>query len=219
MHYHAEVLMPPQNDVMDGLDKVLRSFNDDESAFPEDESYYQYLGLWDYWVVGGRWSGAKMKASLGEEKINLFREELAKREITVSGIQFGKQELSPASQIPLVDSLWQEWFPDSSERCLLFKHAGDVMDYDICPLSDVPDNLKAKNLFIAGNGYNDELDCKHLLCASYWNGCNHQPTKWNGNVLDGVKEYIASMNNYKDEYKDKCTPKDDWVCVTIDYHS
>ena len=46
--------------------------------------------------------------------------------MTVSGVQCGKHELQPATQIPAVDAKWNEMFPSGETvKCPLFAHSND----------------------------------------------------------------------------------------------
>src|SRR5262245_27782076 len=109
MHYHLEVILPPVDNVEQAIGQILEPF--DENGKDED-GHRNSHAFWDWYVVGGRWAGAKLQAMLDPKKLEEFNAELTKRKVTVSGIQAGKQELSPASQIPMVDALWNEFFPD-----------------------------------------------------------------------------------------------------------
>jgi hypothetical protein len=134
MHYTCELVIPPTDDVKAAVDEAMSSFigNDEESR-----------ASWlDYYVVGGRWTGRKLKERFPKDRLDAFYAELASRKVTVSGIQFGKQELQPSSQIPEVDALWQEWFPDGGKHCVLFKHSGeDGSTHDVCRVDQLPPSV------------------------------------------------------------------------------
>src|SRR6185503_20458398 len=105
MHYHLEIIMPPTEDVERSVAEILKRFN--ENADDETRSN----AFWDWYQSGGRYSGCKLEALVPQERRDAFWAELKARGVTVSGLQFGKQELKPASQIPSVDALWREMCP------------------------------------------------------------------------------------------------------------
>src|SRR6185312_17302888 len=108
---------------------------------------------------------------------------------TVAGLQCGKQELSPSSQIPKVDAKWNEMFPSVEFLpCPLFQHSNDqygkglsgTLPGDVCRLDAAPPDLECEGVIFAGPAYNSEtkdhtghLEAKFMLCDSQWNGCNH----------------------------------------------
>ena len=240
MHYHCEIIFPnfesdPAASVEDEIEAkittILAPF--DESPEPEEHDGewmceldddgevvskwpYAYKAFWDYWVIGGRWSGTKLQKSLDQDKYQAFLDELNKREFTVSGIQMGKQELEPSSQIPVVDALWREWFPASGiERCPLFRHAGDQMPLDIATLGETPKELSACRVIIA----NAEGRALYMVEDSMFNGVTFQKAAWSGRVWDAIEDWKESVTNEDAEFRAARIPDDDWFCVTVDYHS
>ncbi len=198
MHYSLEVIMPPVADVKAALDEILQPFDEND----DDNSH----SFWDWWQIGGRYSGHKTEATVSPEKIKEFHAELNRRGVTVSGIQFGKQELSPASQVPMV--------------CPIFRHSGERSGADICTYKDIPPALTAYKLIVAAKDYKDEkLEAVTMFTQALWNGVTHEDTKWDGTVASGIAMHLAKLESYKDEYAAKITPQPDWMVVTVDYHS
>lgn len=217
MHYHCEIVMPKCDDYIQQIEKIMAPFREGNDG--EDASSHQF---WDWYQIGGRWSGNKLRARLGEDRIDEFCAELNRRQVTVSGLQWGKQELSPASQIPEVDALWREWFPNSgSDACLLFKHAGDVLPLDACSFEEAPLDMKCERVIVAGPRWNDDntLEAASMQQADFWNGVNHCPTTWDGTLRQAIERHAERLSSYKDEYRERHTVRPDWLVVTIDYHS
>lgn len=214
MHYHCEIIMPPTDDVEKQLERILAPFSENDG----DSSG----AFWDWYQIGGRWSGDKAKAHLDSARVDEFVKELNRRNVTVSGIQFGKQELSPATQIPMVDALWREWFPDSGiEQCPLFRHAGERLVGDVCKFSEVPKGLTCERVIIAGPEYDDDETFKAEWMAqeTFWNGLTHVRTDWDMTFAQAVERYHERIASYRDEWRAKHTITPDWLVVTIDYHS
>ena len=218
MHYHLEIIMPQVEDIEVAVADILRNLSEDN-----DEGY---PGFYDWYVVGGRWAGTKLTDSLDSEKLEQFYDELKAKKVTVSGLQCGKQEISPADQIPLVDSTFSKYFPEYKNRaCPLFNHSNnqytnDCLYGDVLRIKDLPESTTCSRLIIAGIDYSDkELEAKYMLSGEIWNGVNHQKTTWDGKLDTGLKMYAEYIKNYKEEYRQKHTVTDDWLAVTVDYHS
>lgn len=224
MHYQLEIILPPVENIESALEQILQPFNENGEDEDGDSNRHAF---WDFYVIGGRWAGAKLEAMLDQDKLSEFRKELATRSITVNGVQFGKPELSPASQIPLVDGLWNEYFPDSPIKvCPLLKHFNSQYKHsdgfpDIMRLKDLPPSLTASHVIIAGPNWEDDgtLEAKYMMQDSIWNGVTHVDAKWDGNVMAVVAEHKSRLASATPEYAAKQTPQDDWLVVTIDYHS
>ena len=217
MHTHLEIIMPRgyATNEEDAATAILARFDEDGKG--KDRSRDPF---WDYWNIGGRWSGTKLMHKLGRDRIAAFRKELADRRVTVSGVQFGKRTLRPASQIPMVDGLWREAFPDSGiNQCPIFDHytgtSGDIMR-----LADCPRDLLCEHVIIAGPDYDGKkLEAKYMLRTRIYNGVAYQNTTWDGTIgaaLDGWEQYWQDCDK---EYRAKMAPTDDWIVVTVDYHS
>lgn len=222
MHYNLEVIMPPVNNVEQAIADILEPFNENN-----EENKYSF---WDFYSIGGRYSGSKAEFLLGEDRIKEFMKHLQDIGITVSSIQFGKQELSPASQIPLVDKLWNEWFPDSKiKTCPLFSHSNDRYNKtiegclygDILTLGETPLHYKPTHVIIAAPDYGDPLKMRaeFMITDSIYNGVCFLEVKWKGTLKHAIEIHKKRIKNYTPEARKKYTPKKDWLVVTIDCHS
>jgi hypothetical protein len=225
MHYHLEIVMPPVPDVDKAVEQIMGPF--DESPEDENGEDANSHAFWDWYVIGGRWSGAKVECGLDEAQKNKFYAALKEKKVTVSGLQAGKQRLEPAAQIPMVDALFKKFFPDSPLRaCPFFDHFNDQYKNsegfpDIMRLGDTPKALESSRLIIAKPHWEDEslLEAAYMLEDETWNGINHQSTMWDSTVASALASYAGKISRYKPEYAEKVTPTDDWLCVTVDYHS
>ena len=212
MHYHLEVIMPPTSDVQKALEDILAPFNENS----EDRTG----AFWDWWVIGGRWSGAKRKATFPKDKLADFQQWLKDEGITVSGIQWGKQELSPAYQIPKVDAKWQEMLGVTGP-CTLFRHANkhsDTLDGDVCTLGEVRDDT-ASRVIIAGPAFDGGVEACYMVEREYWNGVSHVKTVWDGEVRSALAMWRDKLAQCNAEWREARTPTEDWLVVTVDYHS
>jgi hypothetical protein len=198
-HYHLEIVMPPTDDVEGAVGRILEPFCESN----EDATY----PFWDWYVIGGRWSGHKAEAMLSKERKDAFSALLKEKKVTVSPLICGKLTLAPASQILMVDALWREHFPDSPHKqCPWFDHY-DGDDGNVMRLDQMHESVQAAHVIIA----DDEGGVTYRSESSIWNGSNFQDTDWSGKVIDAV-------NKAKERYP-KLAPQPDWLVVTVDYHS
>lgn len=235
MHYHCEIVLPPNTDnIAEAVESVMRPF--DESPDEEPEDFDSSDAFWDFYVIGGRWAGTKLIASYDPEKIKEFRQWLADEGVTVSGVQCGKQELRPAEQIPKVDAKWNEMFPPKdgiAAPCPMFQHSNDqygkrgrgMIKGDICSLADAM-KVTCERVIFAGPSYDFEAKdwagppgATFMLCDSTWNGVNHMQIKWDGRIGSAFEQFKDKLKHCKDTYRQAVEPQDDWITVTVDYHS
>lgn len=234
MHYKLEIIMPPttkQN--TEAQIAFIMAPYDENIDIPEDrdddDALFEWASktkqaFWDFYTIGGRFAGSKFKATLNQNKLKQFTEELDKQKITVSGIQCGKQALSPASQIPVVDKLWNEYFPGSG-ACQLFAHSnnqydsGDAHAMDICTLDKMPHDYECEQVMIVTPQFDGALGVESMFNRSIWDGRRFHDTDWSGTVGEALDRHVKRIENYVKSFQDQNTPKDDWLCVTIDYHS
>lgn len=219
-HYVAEIVIPPRTDVPSAVTQVMEYFCDE----PEDGEKGN-ADWWDFFIIGGRWSGNKLQASLDPGKLEAFHKTLQKRKVTVSGLVCGKEELQPSSQIPSVDRLWREFFPGKGDKCPLFQHSRDQYRKegfyadDVCRVADVPERLECTRLILAGPHWKEKekLEAKRMLVAEFWNKVEHQKTDYDGNVAKGIQRFVTE--DAESRAPVKLPSLDDWQVVTVDYHN
>ena len=217
MHYHLELVMPPTDDVEAAVTQILTPFYEGLDHDNENANGHPF---WDFWSIGGRWSGAKVRAMFSEERMDAFNAALRAAKVTVSGLVFGKEELSPCDQIPAVDALWCEHFPESPvKQCPLFKHytgnVGNVMRF-----AEIPVGITAHRVIVAGSHYKgDKLEVVYMIQDEAWNGVTHVKSDWDGKVMTAIEKHLKRIESYRPDYIEKVTPQPDWLVATIDYHS
>lgn len=215
-HYHLEIIMPPVADIKAAVEQIMKPFSENEEGSRNS--------FWDWWVIGGRYAGAKLNYDKSKEEA--FYAWLKEEGVTVSGLQFGKQELSPNTQAPKVDAKWAEMFPESGLAvCPLFSHYQDqykdnLQAPDVLRLGNVAKDLTAFAVIVAKKAYNsDDLEAEFMIHQYVWNGVMHVDTKWDGLVSSALEMQAKKLENYREEYRKEVTPTDEWLCVTVDYHS
>jgi hypothetical protein len=222
MHYHCEIIIPPTDKVEDAVAEIMAPF--DENIEPDENGYRSSNLFWDWYVIGGRFSGAHLQAGLDPDQLDAFFRELRQREVTVSSVQAGKQSLSPPSQEPEVDQLWRDFFPDHElKQCPFFSHFNNqycdsCIDADL--YSDISDQLTAAHLIVGGRDHDgNKWIARDMLVAEVWNGCTWQETAWNGNVKEGVDILHKKLEWCIPEWRKENTVRDNWIVVTVDYHA
>jgi hypothetical protein len=219
MHYHLEIIMPPTKNIDETIKKIMEPFSEHN-----EENWHCF---YDWYVVGGRWAGTKLLAAYDEDKLNSFYKRLNEEKITVSGFCAGKQEISPADQIPFVDKLWKEYFPETSEdSCPIFKHSNnpydtdDIICHDICIVEEIPKELAASRVIIAGPDYKEEkIEANYMISDMEYNGVNFTRVDWDQKVVSAIEKANEEFKTYNEEWIGKITPKKNWLCITVDYHS
>jgi hypothetical protein len=214
VHHHLEIIMSPDIDNVEAaVDNIMASFdeNDEHSHNP----------FWDWYVIGGRFSGAKLMAKYDRDKLEEFKKWLEEEHVTVSGVQAGKPALMPEDQIDKVDAKWNEMFPSESGQmaCPLFQHSGPSLPMDVCAVGDLP-ALTCFRAIIAtckhnreNAEYDDYPEAVFMVAENMWNGVNFVDTTWDGTVQSAIemfKEHWSSKGIEIDQ---------DWIAVTVDYHS
>lgn len=233
MHYHCEIVIPPTMDIEAAVNSIMAPF--DESPDKPDEDWSARSTFWDFWVIGGRWAGNKLMARYDQKKLEAFHEWMTAEKITVAGMVCGKQEISPASQIPKVDAKWNEMFPSHEFLpCPIFRHSNDqygkglagTLPDDVSRLDHVPLDLTCSRVIFAKPSYDSKtkdhtgpLEAGFMLTDSAWNGCNHMKVDWDGKFASALEKYSEHIKNYREEYVARVTPQPNWLVVTVDYHS
>lgn len=216
MHYHCEIIMPPTDDIESSVEKILAPF--DENKEERDSSEF-----WDWWVIGGRFAGDKALAGLDCEKLEAFYAWLRESKVMVSGMVCGKQALSDAATVAKVDAKWREMFPGAGRHCPLFKHSNNQhkehLPGDIMRLADLPNGVTCARAIIAGTWRDEGLQAAGMLQYECWNGVEHVRTAWDGTVKTALEHHAERIKHYRAEYREAVSPQDDWLVVTVDYHS
>jgi len=218
MHYLLEIILPNKTaDIKQAVSEIMDPF--DENG--EDSAN----AFWDFYSIGGRFAGQKLIHTFEKDKLDKFYELLKENKITVSSVQCGKQEINPKSQIPLVDKLWNDLFPENDGRsCPIFNHSNSQYDEygiicgDIMPVKECLD-FECKHVIIANiKEYSGKYEAEYMLQDSIWNGVVHQETTWDGKIGSCVDMFIDQIKTYREEYVRKFSNIHNWLSITVDYH-
>lgn len=244
MHYQLEIIMPPMDEskVEGFIGEVMEPWGQEYSDKDGDDNPHAFF---DWYQLGGRWSGNKMLAVYGADRIKEFWDWCATQKLTVSNFTAGKQELQPKSQEASVDAKWNEMFPPSDGvaiKCPLFKHGGEGLGVgDIMRLKDVSMETKCARVMLLSPSAVPEKAVRtadgeivdyseywtgptcvrpqEMMVQSMWNGVSWQETCWDGTIGQALDLFAKKMEGRRKEYAESATPKDDWLVVTVDYHN
>lgn len=217
-HEHNEIIMPPTSDVDAAIGAVMAPFSEHV-----DEDADTRFSFWDWYVIGGRWSGAKTESHLDPDDLESFNKWMVDEKVMVSALQFGKQTLADESTKQKVDAKWRELFPDAGPRCTLFDHSNArnrALPGDVCRLYEVSERLTAFRVVIAGPRYTGEgLEAVDRIERTMYNGTWFVDTAWDGNVLGAVERFRERAQRMLEEYRERVMPRHDWLVVTVDSHT
>lgn len=221
MHYQAEIVIPPTKKIQESVGQIMDYFRKEKYDKNGNECGCE-ADWWDWWVVGGRWSGSKLTARIDPKQLEAFHKALTDAKVTVSSFVCGKEKLQPESQVALVDELWRKHCPGQGKSCPLFENARDQYGKegyadDVCLVSEIPERLTCSRLIVAEPWHDDKenrLSPKRMVCTEHWNGVEHEKTIFNGKV----KATLAAMRNDEGDWR-KSKHGDHWLVVTVDYHN
>lgn len=223
MHHRLEVILPqPDGFVFDeaGISLLETTLGPLLEPFSEyaPEEIASTCTFFDYWIIGGRWSGDKLIARLDPDTIAAFNAELNSMKLTISAVQAGKPSLQPESQADQVNDLWQRYFPDCLYPCPYFMSPWEHTLSDICTVGQIPDGLTAHRVMIFGPTYRGFTTLHTHYAREVWLGSNYMKTDWDGNVMAAIHKHQLRFSNDSD-FARKARVQDDWLSVTVDYHS
>lgn len=88
--------------------------------------------VWDWWVIGGRWSGTFSLAALGKDRVNKFWQEFVEQGLARIGS-------NPQEHRKKIEKLFRQHFPEFQGECPVTRNTYKETGYedDIKPLKDV----------------------------------------------------------------------------------
>ena len=67
--------------------------------------------------------------------------------------------------------------------------------------------------------YDDRLGAQTMHLKDIWNGVSFQKTEWDGKLSTALEMYNKQLSSYSEPAREQYTLRDDWIVVTVDYHS
>lgn len=162
MHYHAEVWVRDRDRATVEAD-VERAMSPHQEAY--DETTEEHHGFWDWYVIGGRWTGVKSKTNPTKDPRNYE---------TCFLCQGGGQRNDTLGR--------RERQSDPSYSCNGCGGTGQMLKHeskwvklatDIMPITDIPIDFECHTLLIP--------DCKPFF-KEEWDGQSFKQTDFDGKV-------------------------------------
>lgn len=151
MHYHCEVVIPAEGDVEQAVTGALA---------PHRENDECTNGFWDWWQIGGRWSGAKDGYEADKDPANI--------EVCSYCRGYGKRGDKPCNGCS-GEGKRAKW-PTEWKR-----HAGDIVS-----VSAIPPDFKCYTLVLPDGT---------ALVREKWTGEKIVDTDFDGNVAKALAEH------------------------------
>ena len=183
MHYHAEVYLKKLNGkpLMDAVGAHM------------NRGVKSKVG-WDWFVIGGRWSGEKLLAKLDKDRLKAFWVEFKKRGYGWPSAEHSDEERRRDSQ-----ALFMEFFPDFKGEIPVWRdqYKREGGEGDVAKVEDLPETLSCHTLILPGKRRAEVLQIEE------WNGKDFVKTAFKGDVVAELKRRGLT----------------DGYLVTVDYHS
>ncbi len=177
MHYHAEIWIEDKEDFEAKVEKILAPF--EEKYTDEDIE-----GFWDWYQIGGRWTGIHTGYDPYEVEHNLeacphcdgtgFRADQRGLDMRVANPTYTCNGCGDYNRETLV------WHHDKLGKGRRIKWPTDFASYegDVIPVSELKINLECYTLIAGDKVFQDKV----------WNGEDFVSTGFNGNVWEALKK-------------------------------
>lgn len=190
MHYHAEVWIPEMADAEKLIAEAM-------APYKEECSGEEVRGFWDWYQIGGRWTGEKAGYEPEKDPKNVERCYLCE------GTGFRRDSVGNEARLSTPsytcngcgeykDGTWTHG-PHGPGRRVKWPTNWGVHLGDIAPVSAIKDTLKCYTLVVRGEAYSQER----------WTGDEWEKTDFDGHVAKKLSELGVT----------------DGFLVTVDYHS
>lgn len=185
MHYHAEIVIAPGQELAD----IMAPY---EEEYTEDD----VKGFWDWWQIGGRYTGRKTGYKPKDNDANWETCRLCngtgyRLDDVGRRMRTGAPSYTCNGCGRIVDNKWTH-----GERgpgmALKWPTQWEPYAGDICAVSDTPEDLTCYTLIVNGSAYHMEE----------WTGKEWVETDFDGNVAKKLKALGVTKG----------------ILVTVDYH-
>lgn len=195
MHNLMEIIVPPHLDPVEAIGLAMDPYNMNHDSEDFVDTFF------DYYNIGGRWSGTHLKSKLGLKRLQIFENEILQIKPGLRDFPNTPEDKKRCFEI------WGKHFPEVKDSCPFWGNQapeGTNEDYhflDITTVGELGDEVKCATFAII-NCYGESF--KNLIHLEEWNGEDWELTGFNG-----VKEELLRHPSVRK----------DWWIVTLDYHS
>lgn len=184
-----EIILPSTTDLLGDIGKILSPFydgGDNEKAYV----FYDTCGLCAY-------RPEKLTFMFGENRVIDFQRALGdigvhlKDRDDLYPILDGNLVLPSSFEIPSVQEIWRNHFPEFSDFCPLFLRDGIwSLCPDALPLESVPKHFSVARVIIAGKEDEGASPEPVFMIAQHnYNGVSHIKANWDGTVRGATDIY------------------------------
>jgi len=165
MHYHGEVYFKERpKDVLKAVSKAMEPYRE---WFNEETD--EYGGFWDWFVIGGRWSGEHTKMKLDQEKLRDFYKVCEEKGLFWIGGEYSEevQKVRRCEEFLRIFPDFKGLIPTCRD---VYKEDGYADD--IVPVEEVTPQLRCYTLILPGE----------VLHYKVWDGKAFRKTGFDGCV-------------------------------------
>lgn len=202
-HYHSEVWIPEILDVESQIMEIMNPYNEalaiEQDEF-EESHWYNPNGWWDWFQIGGRWTGAHTPDYHPEEDEQNYENCMVCGGGGFRRDKFGEEErlktpsytCNGCGHYDDTLKIWTHGKFGKGKQCKWptqwAKHSGDII-----PVSEINDKLDCYTLIVGDNVYQTEI----------WEGGDFKKTDFDGNVKNMLDKLNITTG----------------FLVTVDYHN
>jgi len=195
MHYHCEIYVSEINNIEDQIEEIMEPFQEEYHEEKDEMS-----GFWDWWQIGGRWTGAH------SDKYDPQKDERNLEECWVcngTGLRIDDVGIQAREEDPSYtcngcgdyNQKMKRWEFGEYGKGITLKWPtqwAEAYEIDVMPLDRVKEDFTCHTLIANGNAYQKEK----------WDGDNWVKTEFDGNVKNMLEKLKI----------------DKGFLVTVDYH-
>ena len=166
MHYHCEVYLEerPEN-IFETVSKIMEPYF---LILPDEDDEYNPNGFWDWFVIGGRWSGAHTEMLLDQEKLKQFYKICDEKELFWVGPD-RPAEVQEAKR----KEEFLKLFPDFKGIIPTCRDTYRIDGYsdDIIEVEKVTEHLSCYTLILPDEVLHTEIWDGNKFCETHFDGC------------------------------------------------
>ena len=77
----------------------------------------------------------------------------------------------------------------------------------------------AWRVIIAGPDIYGDTVANFMISQKIWNGVGLVPAAWDGKLSSAIEMWKKEAEGWRDEWHKRLIPSEDWLVVSVDYHS
>ena len=85
--------------------------------------------------------------------------------------------------------------------------------------SELSPEDSAWRVIIAGPDIYGDTVANFMISRKIWNGVGFIPVAWDGQLSSAIEMWKKEAEGWRDEWHKRLIPSEDWLVVSVDYHS